>query len=56
MVFGGYVPMYTGSLNLSEDCSELLLGAVEGGCGISYTLIYKWDRRMIAAEYPLFIT
>ena len=54
MVFGGYVPMYTGSLNLSEDCSELLLGAVEGGCGISYTLIYKWDRRMIAAEYPLF--
>ncbi len=54
MVFGGYVPMYTGSLNLSEDCSKLLLKAVEGGCGISYTLIYKWDRRMIAAEYPLF--
>lgn len=54
MVFGGYVPMYTGSLNLSENKRELLLNAVESGCGISYTLTYKWDRRMIAAEYPLF--
>lgn len=54
MVFGGYVPMYTGSLNLSENKRELLLKAVESGCGISYTLTYKWDRRMIAAEYPLF--
>ncbi len=54
MVFGGYVPMYTGSLNLSENKRELLLKVVESGCGISYTLTYKRDRRMIAAEYPLF--
>lgn len=38
MVFGGYVPMVSSSLNLSQDADDLLLRSIESGVGLSYTL------------------
>ena len=47
MVFKGYVPMTSKSLNLADDVQKLLLNAVEGGTGISYTVMNKWDNSLI---------
>lgn len=38
MVFGGYVPMVSSSLNLSQNENDLLLRSIESGTGLSYTL------------------
>lgn len=54
MVFKGYVPMASTSLNLSSDREQLLLRAVEAGCGLQYTVTADWDNSLIGKEYPLF--
>lgn len=54
MVFKGYVPMVSTSVNLSADREELLLRAIESGCGLQYTVIANWNNSFIDKEYPLF--
>jgi len=54
MVFKGYVPMTSESVNLSIDQKRIILGAVEGGIGLNYTVINTWDNSLIDADYPYF--
>ncbi|MDO4608326.1 MAG: DUF5696 domain-containing protein [Clostridia bacterium] len=54
MVFKGYVPMTCESINTAADTKRTLLGAVEGGMGLNYTLISNWDNSLIDALYPSF--
>ena len=54
MVFKGYVPMACESINLSTHSKEIILGAVEGGLGLNYTIINQWDNSLIDAVYPYF--
>lgn len=54
MVFKGYIPMTSKSLNLADDVQKLLLNAVEGGTGISYTVMNKWDNSLIDSPYRVF--
>ena len=54
MVFKGYIPMTSESINLSPSYNEAVLAAVEGGCGLNYTLTANWDNLLINAEYPYF--
>ncbi|MBO4432628.1 MAG: hypothetical protein J5852_03755 [Clostridia bacterium] len=46
MVLRGYVPMYSPSLNLSNNSTELLLKSIEAGTGISYTVIKNFDGKL----------
>lgn len=54
MVFKGYVPMTSESVNLAIDQQRIILGAVEGGIGLNYTVINQWDNSLIDADYPYF--
>lgn len=54
MIFKGYIPMVSGSQNLSADYKKLLLKSVESGCGLNYTLIARWDNCLIDSPYPVF--
>lgn len=54
MIFKGYIPMVSGSQNLSAEHKKLLLKSVESGCGLSYTLTERWDNRLINSAYPAF--
>lgn len=54
MVFKGYVPMTTESVNLSKDPQRVILGAVESGIGLNYTLTNSWDNSLIDAVNPYF--
>ena len=54
MVFKGYVPMTSESVNLAIDQKRIILGAVEGGIGLNYTVINQWDNSLIDADYPYF--
>ncbi len=56
MVFKGYVPMTTESINTAVTPQKAVLGAVEGGLGLNYTLISQWDNSLINAYYPYFNT
>ncbi len=54
MVFKGYVPMTCESINLAANTNKTLLGAIEGGIGLNYTIISEWDSDLINAKYPYF--
>ena len=54
MVFKGYVPMTTESLNLADSADMVFLNAVEGGLGLNYTITNNWDSSLIDAVYPWF--
>ncbi len=56
MVFKGYVPMTCESINLAIDPQKIILGAVEGGVGLNYTIINTWDNVLIDAVYPYFFS
>lgn len=56
MVFKGYVPMTSESVNLSSDPNRIVLGAVESGIGLNYTVINNWDNVLIDAIYPYFFS
>ncbi len=47
MVFKGYVPMASESINLASTPEKILLGAVEGGMALNYTVIGEWDNTLI---------
>lgn len=54
MVFKGYVPMTTESINMAVSPQKAILSAVEGGLGLNYTVISQWDNSLINALYPEF--
>jgi hypothetical protein len=54
MVLKGFVPMTSESINLVDNRQKALLRAVEGGIGISFTVIDSWDVTLIDAQYPYF--
>ncbi len=56
MVFKGYVPMTTESINTAVTPQKAVLAAVEGGMGLNYTLTSQWDNSLIDALYPYFNT
>lgn len=56
MVFKGYVPMTSESINTAVTPEKVVLGAVEGGMGLNYTVISEWDNSLINALYPCFNT
>ena len=54
MVFKGYVPMTSESVNLAIKPQRIVLGAVESGIGLNYTITNQWDNVLIDAVYPYF--
>ncbi len=47
MVFKGYVSMTAESLNNASDRDKALLKAIEGGCGLSYTLVNNYTTSLV---------
>ena len=56
MVFKGYVPMTSESINLAIDPQRIVLGAVESGIGLNYTVINQWGNELIDSHYPYFFS
>lgn len=54
MVFRGCVSLTGESINLSDNSKKAILGSVEGGIGLNYTIISQWDNSLIDALYPYF--
>lgn len=55
MVMKGRVPLYCESINCLSDAEDTLLHAIEGGMGISYTVIEKWNNALINSQsIPLY--
>ncbi len=54
IVFKGYLPITVGSVNLSADKNDMILNAIESGCGINYTISDKWNSLLIDEYYPYF--
>lgn len=51
MVFCGYKPITSVPLNTTTDPKDALLTAVEGGSGISYSLIANYDTSLVSSQY-----
>ena len=47
IVFKGYIPIATPSVNLSADADSIILAAAEIGAGLSYTLINNSSTKLI---------
>lgn len=54
MVFRGHVPLACESVNQAADPVRQLLGAVEGGCGLTYTITASYDSALLDATSPVF--
>ncbi len=54
IVFKGYVPMATPSVNLAANSNETILKAIESGCGLTYTLINNYDPKLLATAESSF--
>ena len=54
MVFKGYIPMSSVSVNLSAEANDIILKSLESGCGLTYTLYNNSDIALIDAKYPVF--
>lgn len=48
MLFCGYKSISSEPINSSVDSTEALLRAIEGGCGISYSVINNYDSSLIS--------
>lgn len=53
MVYRGYVPMNSVSINLCADESDALLRCVSAGIAPSYTLTYNYDNELITNEQTM---
>jgi len=51
LVFKGYRPMSSVSLNLCSDKKDALLRCVESGISPSYTLYYNFDKELVTNEH-----
>lgn len=47
MVFKGRVPIASESVNLAANPEKRLLKSVESGCGLTYTVIAKYDKSLL---------
>lgn len=56
MVFKGYIPMSSVSLNLCANHSDAMLRCVASGISPSYTLINGADRDLVSSEYAFLAT
>lgn len=54
IVFGGYIPMQTSSVNLSADETKTVLGAVEGGSGLTFTVGEDFDNTLLSSVQKSF--
>lgn len=54
MVFKGYIPMTTESINMATSEKKAILGAVESGIGLNYTVISNWENSLIDANTRYF--
>lgn len=54
MVLKGYVAMAGESVNLASNTQKAILGSVESGIALNYTVINRWDNSLIDAVYPYF--
>lgn len=54
MVFKGVIPIAAESINLAANTSSAVLKAIEGGCGLNYTLVYSVDSSLLDSEQPIF--
>jgi len=54
MVFKGYIPLSSASVNLSAEANDIILKSLEGGCGLTYSLYNNSDVALIDAKYPVF--
>ena len=50
MVFSGTKNLYTPSVNLSVNDNDVLLKAVESGCGITYTIGSNFDNTLLKSN------
>lgn len=50
MVFKGYIPLSAGAVNLAVNADDAVLRAVESGCGLTYSLVDKYDVGLIGAS------
>jgi len=51
LVFKGYRPMSSVSLNLCSDRQDALLRCIESGISPSYTLYYNFDKELVTNEH-----
>ena len=54
MVYKGYVPMTSESMNMAADPRKHLLKTIESGCGLHYTLIADYEREFTDAQSYVF--
>lgn len=54
MVFSGVKNLYTTSVNLSANETNAVLKAVEGGCGLTYTVGEEFDNTLLSSTYKSF--
>ncbi len=53
MVFRGYIPMNSVSINLCADTSDAMLRCISSGIAPSYTLTYNYDNELITNEQTM---
>lgn len=51
MVFRGYVPMSSESINASSDEREVILKCAETGLSPTYTLVYDYDETLVTSKF-----
>ncbi len=54
IVFKGYVPMSSPSVNLVANSKETILKAIESGIGLTYTLISDYDTKLLVSSESAF--
>ena len=54
MVFKGYVPLNGESVNLEDDINKAILRSVEGGCGLTFTVVNSYDTALVKTGERVF--
>lgn len=54
MVFNGYVPTSSIPVNLVANRDELVLKAMESGCGLTFTVLQRYDSKLMDSSQPIF--
>lgn len=54
IVFSGYIPMQTSAVNLSAHETETVLGAIEGGSGLTFTVAEDFDNSLLSTIHKSF--
>ena len=51
MVFCGYIPITSSPINATTDPADALLTVLEGGSGLSYSIIANYDTSLVSSSY-----